>query len=54
MSDLPLSTQCSVELDETVAPTAEGETPLLGLAPGSYDLHCESNGSQWAFSLVPG
>ena len=54
MSELPLSILFSVELDETVAPTAEGETPLPELAPGSYDLHFQSNGCQWAFSLVPG
>ena len=27
-------------------------TPLYGLPPGTYDLHFESDGCWWAFSLV--
>jgi hypothetical protein len=54
MGDQPLATVFAVELDEMVAPTAEGETPLYGLHPGTYDLHYEGAGCQWAFSLIPG
>ena len=46
MGEQPLATLFSVELDETVAPTAEGETPLIGLPPGTYDLHFEGAGCQ--------
>jgi hypothetical protein len=52
MGEQPLATLFSVELDETVTPTAEGETPLNGLAPGTYELHYEGAGCSWAFSLV--
>jgi hypothetical protein len=52
MGEQPLATLLTVELDETVAPKAEGETPLLGMAPGTYDLHFESDGCAWAYSLV--
>ena len=48
----PLATLFALDLDEEVAPTAEGETPLLGLAPGTYDVHFEGDGCWWAFSLV--
>ena len=53
MGEQPLATLFAVELDETVAPNAHGETPLFALAPGTYDLHYEGDGCQWAFSLVP-
>jgi len=33
-----------VDLDEAVVPTAESESPLHGLPPGSYGLHFESDG----------
>ena len=52
MGEQPLTTLFAVNLDEAVAPTAEGETPLHGLSPGTYDLHYESDGCWWAFSLV--
>ena len=53
MGEQPLATLFSVELDDTVAPTAEGETPLYGLPPGTYDLHVEGAGCSWGFVLVP-
>ena len=52
MGEQPLATPFAVDLDEDVAPTAEGETPLYGLAPGTYDVHFESDGCRWVFSLV--
>ena len=52
MGEEPLAPLFAVDLDEEVAPTAEGQTPLFGLAPGTYDVHVESDGCWWVFSLV--
>ena len=52
LGEQPLATLFAVDLDEEVAPTAEGETPLYGLLPGTYDVHFESDGCSWTFSLV--
>ena len=52
MGEPPLTTLFTVDLDEEVAPTAEGETPLYGLAPGTYDLHFEGDGCWWVCHLV--
>ena len=52
MGEQPLSTLFAVDLDEEVAHAAEGETPLLGLEPGTYDLHFEGDGCWWHYSLV--
>lgn len=54
MGEQPLATVFVVDLDETVALSAEGETPLHGLEPGSYDLHVENVGCTYTFSLAPG
>jgi hypothetical protein len=35
MGEQPLATLVATDLDEEVAPTSEGETPLLGLARGT-------------------
>jgi hypothetical protein len=52
MGEQPLATLFAVDLDEEVAPTAEGETPLYGLAPGTSDVHFQSDGCWWQFNLV--
>ena len=52
MGEQPLATLFAVDLDDTVAPMAEGETPLYGLPPGTYDLHFEGDGCSWSLSLV--
>ena len=52
MGEQPLATLFAVDLDEEAAPTAEGETPLPGLAPGTYDVHFGSDGCWSVFSLV--
>ena len=52
MGEQPRANLFAVELDGTVAPRAEGETPLLGLPPGSYDRHVENDHCNYAFSLV--
>ena len=52
MGEQPISTLFAVDLDEEVTPTAEGETPLYGLPPGTYDVHFESGGCRWQFNLV--
>jgi hypothetical protein len=44
MGEQPLTNLFAVELEGSVAPTAEGETPLYGLLPGTYDLHVENAG----------
>ena len=48
----PIASVFAVALDEEVAPTAEGETPLYGLPAGTYDVHFEGDGCWWVFSLV--
>jgi len=50
MGEQPLATLFAV--DEEVVDRAEGETPLPGLAPGTYDLHFEGDGCWWHYSLV--
>ena len=52
MGEHPLATLFAVDLDEEVAPTAEGETPLYGLPAGTHDVHFEGDGCWWVFSLV--
>jgi hypothetical protein len=53
MGDQPLGTVFRVDLDVTVAPKAEGSTPLSSLAPGTYDLHLEGSCFLFAYSLAP-
>ena len=52
MGERPLATLFAVDLDEEVVDRAAGETPLYGLAPGTYDLHFEGDGCWWHYSLV--
>ena len=52
MGEQPLATLFVVDLDEETAPTAEGETPLRGLAPGTYGVQFGSDGCWSVFSLV--
>ena len=52
MGEQPIFSLFAVDIDEEVAPTAEVETPLYGLAPGTYDVHFESDGCWWQFNLV--
>jgi N-acetylglucosamine-6-phosphate deacetylase len=50
MGEQPIATLFTVDLDETVAPTAAGETPLYGLQPGHYNLHFEGGSGAWTYS----
>jgi len=52
MGEQPLATLFAVDLDEEVVDRAAGETPLYGLAPGTYDLHFEGDGCWWHYSLI--
>jgi 5-methylcytosine-specific restriction endonuclease McrA len=38
-ADQEIATLFAVDPDDSVAPSAEGSTPLNGLAPGTYDFH---------------